>query len=141
MKVSEKYLKYNRSLFFSSLNCKDSNNLSKFYLILLLSIIPIILSIFFYGSDRDKRKITNDPVDCLIIECKKKKLTTINDLNDETKSINNNKDIELRKDNDVVKQIFKYAGCTRNDDELHEKIIKLNYSKTQCFKKSSKYNK
>ncbi|CAF1001861.1 unnamed protein product [Brachionus calyciflorus] len=55
-----------------------------------------------------KRKITEDPLECLILECKKKKI-------DENDSI----------DKKSFKQILKYGGSAQTEEELPAKIKEL----------------
>ena len=88
---------------------------------------------------RVKRKITEDPVDCLIIECKKNKLiksdlnsSIPNEQNDEIKSqslINNDTNVNIKeksKDQESITQILKYAGSAKNESEIQEKINEFN---------------
>lgn len=63
-----------------------------------------------------KRKITDDPVDCLIIECKKKKLLT----NDTAESTNS------RDADESIKQILKYIGSASNE-------VRLTFLKRQIY--------
>jgi hypothetical protein len=70
-----------------------------------------------------KRKITDDPVDCLILECKKKKFMPqfAEEKNESNKKITENDDDnkiiqENEKDRiDSIKQILKYAGSAKNE--------------------------
>lgn len=73
-----------------------------------------------------KRKITDDPVDCLILECKKRK-KLISDLQeDETEtSDNSNSKLEAANRIDSIKQILKYAGSAKNENEISERLIEL----------------
>lgn len=69
-----------------------------------------------------KRKITDDPVDCLILECNKRKklmpdLSEV--LEDTNKSVSNEKSRI-----DSIKQILKYAGSAQNEVSLLT-IIKI----------------
>lgn len=52
-----------------------------------------------------KRKITEDPVECLILECKKKKLSIDSD---ESTTVKSN-------EGSLIKQILKYAGSANNE--------------------------
>lgn len=79
-----------------------------------------------------KRKITDDPVDCLILECKKRKkqfseeqLTKKLIESDERleKSIEESLSDENRIDS--IKQVLKYAGSAKNDHEISERLIEL----------------
>jgi hypothetical protein len=62
-----------------------------------------------------KRKITDDPVDCLLIECKKKKLvSSFADSNKQDEKV----ETEIANDSneyDSIKQILKYAGSANDD--------------------------
>jgi len=70
-----------------------------------------------------KRKITDDPVDCLLIECKKTKF--LSNVSDSSKQ-------DLKKDNetaldsneyDSIKQILKYAGSANTEVYLFEPYL------------------
>lgn len=64
-----------------------------------------------------KRKITDDPVDCLILECKKRKKlqsnfdTLAESLNEPQSESQDNKMNRI----DSIKQILKYAGSAKNE--------------------------
>lgn len=65
-----------------------------------------------------KRKITEDPVECLIIECKKKKTkTTIleEDGNENTADKNGNEPSNDSSTASTIKQILKYVGSASKD--------------------------
>lgn len=88
-----------------------------------------------------KRKITDDPVDCLIIECKKKKLlgADIIELSDEKSSEppqnKNNRSPHL-------KQILKYVGSANNEVcELFKKLWSRLFIKKFCKNFLLKLNK
>ena len=67
---------------------------------------------------RVKRKVTDDPVDCLIIECKKKKLIP------ESVTVPQ----EANKENsDSIKQIFKYAGIVYNEVNFKTNLPSLKF--------------
>jgi hypothetical protein len=53
-----------------------------------------------------KRKITEDPAECLIIECKRKKILQ----NDDQNGLKN-----AQEKIDSIKQILKYAGSAKNE--------------------------
>ena len=58
-----------------------------------------------------KRKICDDPAECLIIECKKKKINLDSNESDSF---------------DSIKQILKYAGSAKSEKEIPAKILELN---------------
>lgn len=68
---------------------------------------------------RVKRKITDDPVDCLIIECKKKRLLSTD--NSKTSSIDSENCTkgEAKHENlnrsEPIKQILKYIGSASKE--------------------------
>lgn len=73
-----------------------------------------------------KRKITDDPVDCLILECKKRKKHISDQIEPATlKDLEVTKEVEESK-LESIKQILKYAGSAKNDSEISEKLIELN---------------
>jgi hypothetical protein len=94
-----------------------------------------------------KRKITDDPVDCLILECKKKRIfidqgndlittpkpsssvsaTTEGSTDDVTalKTAESNSFVFNENRIDSIKQILKYAGSAKNEVTLKFLIITL----------------
>lgn len=73
-----------------------------------------------------KRKTTEDPLECLILECKKKK---INDTITGKKC--------------VFKQILKYGGCANSEAEIPDKIKQINlenYSEETKIKLGKNFN-
>ena len=89
-----------------------------------------------------KRKITDDPVDCLILECKKKKIfldqtSVLNEINEETvnnKSVlNDSKSFQFNSDRiDSIKQILKYAGSAKSEVKFKKQFIKK-YEETKIL--------
>lgn len=69
-----------------------------------------------------KRKITDDPVDCLILECNKRK-KLMPDLAELSNNETNNETTKNRIDS--IKQILKYAGSAKNENEISERLIEL----------------
>lgn len=70
-----------------------------------------------------KRKITDDPVDCLIIECKKKRLlgsiassAAANTANSASASSTIKNDLNS---SESIKQILKYVGSATNEVKLN----------------------
>ncbi len=57
-----------------------------------------------------KRKITDDPADCLILECKKRKKNLLI----QTEDLEDTKENEENR-LESIKQILKYAGSAKND--------------------------
>jgi hypothetical protein len=104
-----------------------------------------------YTIVRVKRKTTEDPVNCLIIECKRNKLEAIDDTinnksdtlqNDETpRPVNGTTTASIMTNEDSVKEILKYAGSAHNEAEVSAKIIefKTKFEKsTRIIKKTTK---
>ena len=56
------------------------------------------------------RKITDDPADCLILECKKRKKNLLI----QTEDLEDTKENEENR-LESIKQILKYAGSAKND--------------------------
>ena len=82
-----------------------------------------------------KRKITDDPVDCLILECKRKKFmletkTAATESQEEPLQPNEEQikfSFDTEKNRiDSIKQILKYAGSAKNEVKIH---IQNNYQK------------
>ena len=90
-----------------------------------------------------KRKITDDPVDCLILECKKKKIF-IDDLESQETSATTSKSVQEEKVvtnktttetasksfqfnedriDSTIKQLLKYAGSAKNEVNLKINLI------------------
>ena len=53
-----------------------------------------------------KRKTSDEPPDCLIIKCKKKKLESVDESTDAKVAAN---------EADLVKQVFRYMGSSENE--------------------------
>ncbi len=70
-----------------------------------------------------KRKITEDPVDCLILECKKRRKQLAPNLENQ---ISNDASSSPTNRIDSIKQILKYAGSAKNEvgSETGEFFIK-----------------
>ena len=64
-----------------------------------------------------KRKITEDPVECLIIECKKKKTKTtiLEEEGNENTATKNGNDETVDSTASTIKQILKYVGSASKD--------------------------
>lgn len=78
-----------------------------------------------------KRKINEDPVDCLILECKKKKLIDLGSVDSTNGGLLTSG--SAASDAGVVesiKEILKYAGSASNEDEVSARLIEIN-SKTK----------
>lgn len=82
-----------------------------------------------------KRKITDDPVDCLIIECKKKKFLneSLPESEENTRATttlakeeNKSDKFEFKSNRiDSIKQILKYAGSAKSENEISAKLIEI----------------
>ena len=80
-----------------------------------------------------KRKITDDPVDCLLIECKKKKL--LSNFSDSNKQdlIKDNETTSDSNEFDSIKQILKYAGSANNEVTFITFFFSILHSQNQLI--------